>query len=232
MKRFIQYLIEATMTTSDALKVLGLTPHFTPDQLKDAYKKAAIANHPDKGGDVAMMQKINVARDVLSTPTSTRPQYTHRDDDDMHDDDFTAPHPQRKTITRPEVFEMFRRSLNADIIERSASGSEIRVPYKNLSKGDTRFLLVIKRQQNNLGYEYVVTKIIQHKRDIGSRVIFRFSNDNDDMVFWESRDSVVWVIKQLKTVLQAKDTAFNRRELEAFLKLYKQTMRKIDKNVE
>lgn len=36
-----------------------------PDELKAAYRKLAIANHPDKGGHVEVMQKINTAYEAL-----------------------------------------------------------------------------------------------------------------------------------------------------------------------
>ncbi len=54
------------MTVQDAQHLLGLTGSYTADELKAAYKKMAILHHPDKGGDVSIMKKINVAYDKLS----------------------------------------------------------------------------------------------------------------------------------------------------------------------
>lgn len=53
------------MSTSDALKAFGLKAPVTSDELKRLYYKLAAANHPDKGGSTAAMQRINVAYEVL-----------------------------------------------------------------------------------------------------------------------------------------------------------------------
>lgn len=43
--------------------VLGLSVNATIDQIRKAYRQLASKHHPDKGGDVTQMQKINKARD-------------------------------------------------------------------------------------------------------------------------------------------------------------------------
>jgi hypothetical protein len=43
--------------------VLGLGNNATPEQVKQAHRLAAIAFHPDKGGSVDAMARINLARD-------------------------------------------------------------------------------------------------------------------------------------------------------------------------
>lgn len=66
MKKFRDYLTEETLSVADALRILNIdSSEFTADELKVAYKKAAIANHPDKGGDLESMKKINAAYDRL-----------------------------------------------------------------------------------------------------------------------------------------------------------------------
>ena len=56
----------------DAVEVLGLSPPLTHDRLKTAYRAAALAHHPDRGGDMATMQLIVAAHvalhDVLTAP--------------------------------------------------------------------------------------------------------------------------------------------------------------------
>lgn len=54
------------MPTADALKILGLPPAFSPDELKTAYRTKSLANHPDRGGSTSAMAQINLAHEVLS----------------------------------------------------------------------------------------------------------------------------------------------------------------------
>ncbi|KAJ8767907.1 hypothetical protein K2173_020847 [Erythroxylum novogranatense] len=49
-------------------EVLGVSKNASQDDLKKAYKKAAIKNHPDKGGDPEKFKELAQAYDVLSDP--------------------------------------------------------------------------------------------------------------------------------------------------------------------
>lgn len=59
------------MNTSVACELLGLSlGSFSLRQLKKAYWSACLKNHPDRGGNCALMQSINAAYALLSTMVS------------------------------------------------------------------------------------------------------------------------------------------------------------------
>lgn len=53
---------------SDYYSLLGCSRTSSVDEIKKAYRKAAMKHHPDKGGDEAIFKKISHAFDVLSDP--------------------------------------------------------------------------------------------------------------------------------------------------------------------
>ena len=71
MHSFKDYLIEQKMTPALAREVLGLTSSFSPEDVKKAYQKASAKHHPDKGGNVEDMKKVNVAYAMLKTSSGT-----------------------------------------------------------------------------------------------------------------------------------------------------------------
>jgi hypothetical protein len=54
-----------TMAEDEALRVLGLPPGATADEIKAAHRRLMAQFHPDHGGSNYLAEKINAARDVL-----------------------------------------------------------------------------------------------------------------------------------------------------------------------
>lgn len=55
-------------SSSTPYNVLGVTPDASTDDIKKAYRKAALKHHPDKGGDEEKFKEISKAYETLSDP--------------------------------------------------------------------------------------------------------------------------------------------------------------------
>ena len=53
------------MSVDEAYAILGLKPGASPDEIRAAYRKLMLLNHPDRGGSDWLAAKINRARQVL-----------------------------------------------------------------------------------------------------------------------------------------------------------------------
>ncbi len=109
------------MSLAEAKAILGFPPSTTPsaDEINKAYKRKALENHPDRGGDPKKMVDINVAKDVLDgkqRPTgspASRPS-------GWRDEDRAS----KKTVRRGRDFDNARSHASLPKVEwkfRSAS---------------------------------------------------------------------------------------------------------------
>ena len=56
------------MSKRDYYETLGVPKSASADELKKAFRRAAIQHHPDKGGDEAKFKEVNEAYEALSNP--------------------------------------------------------------------------------------------------------------------------------------------------------------------
>ena len=59
------YKIDTGMSKSEALEILDIKDNASKDEIIQAYKKAMLKNHPDRGGSKYMATKINLAKKIL-----------------------------------------------------------------------------------------------------------------------------------------------------------------------
>jgi molecular chaperone DnaJ len=62
------------MTKRDYYEVLGVGKNASPDEIKKAFRRAAVNHHPDRGGDEEKFKEVNEAYEVLKDP-SKRQRY-------------------------------------------------------------------------------------------------------------------------------------------------------------
>lgn len=59
------------MTRKEASEVLGLSEYCTDTEVSSAFRRLAMACHPDKGGTAYLFRKISEARDALKNNQPT-----------------------------------------------------------------------------------------------------------------------------------------------------------------
>ncbi|HEY1646039.1 MAG TPA: DnaJ domain-containing protein, partial [Candidatus Saccharimonadales bacterium] len=62
----------ATTTKRDYYEILGISKTASADEIKSAFRKAAVEHHPDRGGDETKFKELNEAYEVLKDPDKRR----------------------------------------------------------------------------------------------------------------------------------------------------------------
>jgi molecular chaperone DnaJ len=62
------------MAKRDYYEILGVGKTASPDEIKKAFRRAAVQHHPDRGGDEAKFKEVNEAYEILKDP-SKRQRY-------------------------------------------------------------------------------------------------------------------------------------------------------------
>ncbi|MDM8335215.1 J domain-containing protein [Wolbachia pipientis] len=64
-KSYTKNYTDGHMSKDEALKILGLKPEASKNEINKAYQNLIKLVHPDKGGSEYFAQKLNAARDRL-----------------------------------------------------------------------------------------------------------------------------------------------------------------------
>jgi hypothetical protein len=93
-------LLEVTMSSREAQSVLALPAGWSKGDLKSAFKSAALTHHPDRGGNVEQMAKVNAAYKVLQRITPANDKATSKAD-------AARDHERRKAVVVSSVNNLF-----------------------------------------------------------------------------------------------------------------------------
>lgn len=63
--KYIRGGFEPTMSTREAIQILGLKDNANNDAIKKAHRGIMLANHPDRGGSPYLASKVNEAKELL-----------------------------------------------------------------------------------------------------------------------------------------------------------------------
>lgn len=157
--RFFKWLLERQITYEEALEIFGVSRKEAQnkEQLNKQWKKLALQHHPDRGGNVEMMQKINVAYNILkrggetkfsgpSKPSNAEQEFKKQKERDEQ---------RRKTYERnKKIQDLVKQTLDIDKFSKyfeSLSGKEFRaqVDWYNVEKiGNVCGKVVFKSSDN------------------------------------------------------------------------------------
>ncbi|KAL6190671.1 hypothetical protein ACLB2K_037065 [Fragaria x ananassa] len=125
-------------------KILGVSKNASQDDVKKAYKKAAIKTHPDKGGDPEKFKELGQAYEVLSDPKKREIYDQFGEEGLMNEGPGGHPHQQ-------DPFDIFTHFFNRGPREtRERRGKDVAYPLKvsleDLYNGTTRNLAVSRNR--------------------------------------------------------------------------------------
>ncbi|KAL6193451.1 hypothetical protein ACLB2K_034535 [Fragaria x ananassa] len=125
-------------------KILGVSKNASQDDVKKAYKKAAIKTHPDKGGDPEKFKELGQAYEVLSDPKKREIYDQFGEEGLMNEGPGGHPHQQYP-------FDIFAHFFNRGPREtRERRGKDVAYPLKvsleDLYNGTTRNLAVSRNR--------------------------------------------------------------------------------------
>lgn len=181
-------------------EVLGVEPNATAEEIKNAYKKMSLANHPDRNPHGKMlMQHINAARDVLL-------------DESKHSEYDRGSYQSIRQHNLDSTLSSELRRLRSELVSSQRKAAELERQYI-----DARHSITQLRQHNSvlekdLSYEKQVRKQLQANQamlEVQMEVNARKLNIYEDKLERISRErkEEKSVISTLKSEKQEAETA-------------------------
>ena len=96
---------------------LGIEKNATDADIKSAYRKLAMENHPDKGGDANIFANISNAYETLKDPQK-RSAYDHYGTADPHQQGFGFSHTQGQPFDFDTIFNVFGQRMHPNARQR------------------------------------------------------------------------------------------------------------------
>lgn len=98
----------------DYYSLLGVNRNATPEEIKKAYRKLAMKNHPDRGGDQKKFAQISEAYEILSHSDKRAAYDNPQPHFNFNSNDFRGGHPFEDMVS--QMFgQGFRRQQSQDI---------------------------------------------------------------------------------------------------------------------
>lgn len=144
---------------TDLYTVLGVDREADADTIKQAYRRRAQANHPDKGGDKEAFQQIQAAYDVLGDPVK-RSRYDATGKTDA------PPDPTEKAFAN--VADLFLQAINGCDLDAE---NIVNTMLKAIAGGKESTLKQKKVVQNNIVRQSKALKKIKRKAGGENRLL-------------------------------------------------------------
>jgi curved DNA-binding protein len=123
----------------DYYSILGVNRNATPEEIKKAYRKLAMAHHPDRGGDHNKFAEINAAYDTLSDPAKRQQYDNPQPQFNYNANDFRGANPFQDIFSHAFGFggQQTRQPRNRDVtieyrltFEELFTGKAVNIQYR------------------------------------------------------------------------------------------------------